>query len=80
MTLLELSRGTDAIVVQVQVQHDRDPIAQRLSDLGFVAGEHVRVVASGPLGNDPLLISLGCSRFALRRSEAQRVLIQEVAS
>ena len=50
-----------------------DPIAQRLRDLGFVQGEPVRVVAAGPLGGDPLLIQIGSTRFALRRSEAARV-------
>jgi len=57
-----------------------DPIAQRLRDLGFVTGEPVRVVARGPLGADPLLIQIGSTRFALRRSEAARVTVRTGAS
>ncbi|MCP3720011.1 ferrous iron transport protein A [Paraburkholderia sp. CNPSo 3281] len=52
-----------------------DPIAQRLRDLGFVAGEPVRVVARAPWGADPLLVQIGSTRFALRRAEAQRVSV-----
>ena len=64
------------MVDRVDDAHDSDPIAQRLRDLGFVAGEPVRVVAQGPLGADPLLIQIGSTRFALRRKEAERVRVQ----
>jgi ferrous iron transport protein A len=57
--------------------HTLDSIAQRLRDLGFVPGEPVRIVARGPWGADPLLIQIGSTRFALRRSEAHRVTVRE---
>jgi ferrous iron transport protein A len=63
-------------LVQVDDAHADDPIAQRLRDLGFVQGEPVRLVARGPLGADPLLVQIGSTRFALRRSEAARVSVQ----
>jgi ferrous iron transport protein A len=79
--LSELPKGTAAIVDRVDDAHASDPIAQRLRDLGFVDGEPVRVVAIGPVGADPLLIQIGSTRFALRRSEAARVTVtlQEAA-
>lgn len=73
MRLSELSKGASAIVAGVHDAHSSDPIAHRLRDLGFVPGELVRVVAQAPLGGDPLLILIGSTRFALRRSEASRV-------
>lgn len=76
MRLSELPKGAAAVVVQVDDAHADDPIAQRLRDLGFVAGEPVRLVARGPLGADPLLVQIGSTRFALRRSEAARVSVQ----
>lgn len=57
----------------VEDAHPADPIARRLRDLGFVAGEAVRVVARAPLGGDPLLVQIGSTRFALRLGEAARV-------
>jgi ferrous iron transport protein A len=35
----------------------------------------VGVVGKGPLGGDPLLIQIGSTRFALRKTEAARVEI-----
>lgn len=75
MNLSELPPFTSAVVDQVINVDSHDPIARRLRELGFVNGEPVRVVASGPIGADPLLVQIGFTRFALRRSEAQRVSI-----
>jgi len=74
--LSELPKNSPAVVDRVDAAHADDPIAQRLRDLGFVDGEPVRVVARGPLGADPLLIQIGSTRFALRRSEAARVIVR----
>ena len=75
MRLSELKKGASAVVREVEDAHAADPIARRLRELGFVSGEPVRVVASGPIGGDPLLVQIGYTRFALRRAEAERVLL-----
>lgn len=77
MRLSDLPKGACAVVERVEDAHPDDLIAQRLRDLGFVAGERVRLVARGPVGADPLLIQIGSTRFALRRAEAARVAVQE---
>ncbi|MEZ0601209.1 ferrous iron transport protein A [Paraburkholderia sp. IW21] len=77
MRLSELPKGASALVESVQDIHDADAIAQRLRDLGFVPGEPVRIVASGPWGADPILVQIGSTRFALRRAEANRVSVRE---
>ena len=79
MRLCDLPKGASAVVERVEDAHANDPIAQRLRDLGFVEGERVRLVARGPVGADPLLVQIGYTRFALRRAEAARVTVQEVA-
>lgn len=80
MRLSELKKGISAMVREVQDSHPGDPIARRLRELGFVGGEPVRVVANGPFGGDPLLVQIGYTRFALRRAEAERVLLQGEAA
>ena len=80
MLLSELPRYATAVVRAVQADHAADPIARRLTELGFVPGETVRVTAAGPFGADPLLVQVGFTRFALRRSEAARVTVDEVAA
>ncbi|MEG2804840.1 FeoA family protein [Stenotrophomonas sp.] len=76
MTLSDLPLHRSALVDSVQELHANDAIARRLKELGFVKGEDVRLVALGPIGGEPLLVQVGFTRFALRRSEAKRVLLQ----
>ena len=78
--LIDLPRHTDATIREVVAQGANDPIAVRLAELGFVQGEPVRVVAKGPVGGDPLLVQIGYTRFALRRAEAARVVVQTEAA
>ena len=78
--LTDLPRDTGATICEVVAQGAHDPIAVRLAELGFVQGEPVRVVARGPVGGDPLLVQIGFTRFALRRAEAARVLVQAEAA
>jgi len=75
LNLTELTRRVEARVESVQELAPNDAIARRLRELGFVAGERVEVVATGPFGADPLLVQIGFTRFALRRSEAVRVML-----
>ena len=74
--LSDLPRRISAIVETVEDRAPNDGIARRLRELGFVAGEAVQVMASGPVGAEPLLIQIGYTRFALRRSEAARVRVR----
>ncbi|HAL36927.1 MAG TPA: ferrous iron transport protein A [Polaromonas sp.] len=48
-------------------------IKTRLWELGFAAGEKVRVVAESFPGGDPMAVRLGNTTFALRRHEAAMI-------
>ena len=50
----------------------------RLTEIGFVPGEVIAIVATGPMGREPLAVRLGHTTFALRRNEAQLIEVQEV--
>lgn len=50
-------------------------ISRRLLELGFVPGEALEVVAAVWPGGDPIAVRLGNTTFALRRREAQSVLV-----
>ncbi len=75
-----MKKGASGVVTAVEDAHAADPIARRLRELGFVSGEPVRVVARGPIGGDPLLVQIGFTRFALRKSEAARVRVDVEAA
>ena len=76
MILTELPSRIPAIVESVEEHGPQAAIARRLRELGFVNGEEVEVVAKGPLGAEPLLVQVGFTRFALRRSEAARIRLR----
>ena len=50
-------------------------IGLRLLELGFVEGETLRVIAHGFPGNEPIAVRIGNTTFALRRFEADHVLV-----
>ncbi|MBW8824106.1 MAG: ferrous iron transport protein A [Xanthomonadales bacterium] len=80
MKLVDLPRDARARVVAVHdsgSDRSADVVARRLRELGFVSGEPVRVSGFGPFGRDPLLVRVGTSSFALRRSEAARIEVEQ---
>lgn len=48
---------------------------QRLEELGFIAGEPVRMLRRGPGGREPLAVQVGETLFALRLVEAQSIVV-----
>jgi ferrous iron transport protein A len=78
--LSQLRPGDRAIVSGLRLPeaahgHGRQ-LVLRLLEIGFVEGEPVRVVAVGPGGREPLAVRIGGTMFALRRHEAEHVLVQ----
>lgn len=80
MTLTDSPPRTPVLVQSVEDLHPNDPVARRLRELGFVAGEEVSIVARGPFGAEPLLVQVGYTRFALRRIEAARIRVVPVGA
>lgn len=76
LSLRDLPRLASARIAAVVPRSADDRVAQRLEELGFVPGERVRVIAHGPLGAEPIAVQLGFTRFALRRVEAERVMLE----
>lgn len=74
--LSELAKRCPARVTAIREAHPDDVIAQRLRDLGFVPEETIEIVARAPFGGDPILVRIGGTRFALRRSEAARIAVE----
>ena len=51
-------------------------IARRLVELGFVPGEAIEIIEEVRPGGDPIAVRIGATIFALRRREAQAVMVQ----
>ena len=75
--LAMLKKGDSAIVTGLSASEgaDQQAIKMRLLELGFSAGEKVRVVAESFPSRDPMAVRIGNSTFALRRHEAAMIRI-----
>ena len=78
VALSELPLNVPAQVVGLRPPGDTaeaKELALRLLEIGFMAGEPVRVIAQGHPGREPIAVRIGGSTFALRRFEAEQVLV-----
>ena len=55
---------------------ERAELERRLLEIGFVEGARIEVLHEGFIGRDPIAVRLDDMRVALRRREAQGVLIR----
>ncbi len=74
-------RGLRGVVVQVGAESSSSTLAageleRRLLEIGFVEGARVEILHEGLLGGDPIAVKLDDARVALRRREAQAVLVR----
>lgn len=53
-------------------------VTHRLKELGFLPGAMVRIIGFGLLGRDPLAVQVNGTKFALRRAEAAKILVEPV--
>ncbi|HWS98953.1 MAG TPA: ferrous iron transport protein A [Pyrinomonadaceae bacterium] len=71
LSLAALGVGTRARVIAVK---GSGAVARRLMEMGVVPGAPVRVIKAAPLG-DPIEVRVRGYHLALRRAEAQSILV-----
>ena len=78
LSLDRLPRHTPATVLELSSlgRPEDDERILRLTEIGFVPGEAVRVVAYGFPGREPIAVRIGRSTFALRSHEAALVRVR----
>jgi ferrous iron transport protein A len=84
VTRLSAARpGQSGVIVGVSAEPsstvggvDCAELERRLLEAGFVEGARVTLLHEGPLGGDPIAVRLDDMRVALRRREANGVLVQ----
>ena len=81
--LSDARRGDRGVVISVSPQSmtaarqdEREELERRLLEIGFVEGARIAVLHEGFIGRDPIAVALDDMRVALRRREAQGVLIR----
>ena len=73
--LSDLRLGISGRVIALQEDTADDPIAKRLSNLGFVPGRIVTPLRRAPLG-DPVVYRVADYELCLRRQEARMVQVE----
>jgi len=71
-SLAQLHKGARGVVSAVAGSGS----VRRLMELGFVPGESIEVIEEVRPGGDPIAVRIGRSMFALRRREAQDVMVK----
>lgn len=77
-SLATLSKGDQARIhtIVAAVTEAQISLRERLEELGFLPGETVRVVATAFPSGDPIAVRIGNTTFALRRHEADMILVE----
>jgi Fe2+ transport system protein FeoA len=73
--LSDLHPGDEAVVSELLAQ---GRIRQRLLEMGFIRGAHLKVEKLAPLG-DPMELIIKGYHLSLRREESQCILVAEEA-
>jgi ferrous iron transport protein A len=71
-----ISVGTDGVAGPFIGDGAGSTVVRRLLEIGFVPGEQIEVIEEIRPGGDPIAVRIGTSMFALRRREAQAVLVR----
>jgi len=76
-----MRRGARGVIVGIAVRPgrahviDAQELERRLLEMGFVEGAHVEVLHEGPIGRDPIAVKLDDTRIALRRGDANAIIV-----
>ncbi len=78
-------RGFAGVVVGLGVTAipgglDGAELERRLLEIGFVEGARVEILHEGAIGRDPIAVRLDDMRVALRRREAEAVMVRAEAA
>jgi ferrous iron transport protein A len=81
LRLSNLGKGDSGVVKGIDAGSGADGIGvgeleRRLLEMGFVEGARFQVLQEGLIGRDPIAIKLDDMRVALRRREAQAILVE----
>ncbi|MBT5186633.1 MAG: ferrous iron transport protein A [Kordiimonadaceae bacterium] len=60
---------------RIEDQEFAADLEDRLLEIGFEEGLNVELLHQGPIGRDPLAVKIGTMTIALRRTEAEAIIL-----
>lgn len=76
MNLDQVPVGQILRVKRVKALAQAAELTLQLEAIGFIAGEQVSVLRKNVFGGDPLMVRVGLSTFALRKTEAALIEVE----
>ncbi|MDG1438757.1 MAG: FeoA family protein [Emcibacteraceae bacterium] len=81
--LSDLKIGENSIIsgfdtARIEDQEFATDLEDRLMEIGFEEGLAVEVLHQGPIGRDPIAVRIGNMTVALRRLEADAIILGDV--
>lgn len=67
-----------ALLPQPRFGSQDEQVTLRLKELGFLPGNLLTVIGFGLMGRDPLAVQVNGTKFALRRTEASKILVEPI--
>jgi ferrous iron transport protein A len=80
LKLGELNPGSRAEIVGFCVANDLQNFLHRLYEIGFLVGEEVEILQDAPLGRDPISIRIKDAVYAMRREDANLILVNRTGT
>lgn len=74
MNLYDLKPNQTGIITEISL---KDPLKQRLNDMGFTSGTAVTMLRTAP-GGDPIEYSVFGCKLCLRRNDAMKIHIGDI--
>jgi Fe2+ transport system protein FeoA len=70
-----LKPGSRAEIVGFCVADEFQDFLHRLHEVGFLVGEQIEILQDAPLGQDPMSIRVKDAIYAMRRDDANMILV-----
>lgn len=77
--LSQLQLGQSARIVEIE-RSQESSFAQQLLEMGFIEGARVSLLHEAPIGRDPIAVSVRGALIALRRTDADTILVEVEAT
>lgn len=80
LPLGRLRKGDRGVVAAIRdgLSHVADDLLTRILEMGFIEGAPVVLMHEGPIGRDPIAVLIRDTTVALRRREADAIMVQMI--
>ncbi|NDG84699.1 MAG: ferrous iron transport protein A [Proteobacteria bacterium] len=76
----ELEPGSRGEIAGFCVADELQDFLHRLYEVGFLVGEEVEILKDAPIGKDPISIRVKDAVYAMRREDANLILVSRTGS